>query len=234
MNMKIRIAFLTALTLILSACAAPNPTVQQGPDAEVSYDGLHRVDDARFKLAYVDPDVDFSRYTKVIPGGAVYEFRTVDKQNTQRARSSASEFWISDANRERLEKETSEIFREEIGKSTRFTMTDTRAPDALIIRGALHDIVSYVPPDIVGRGEIYLSSVGEATLIIEALDSVSGEVIFRAIERRVAESGGSMATMSSTVSTWAEVRRMLRRWATTFREGLDAVPTGSSGAAGSE
>jgi len=226
--MKMRIAFLTGLSLILSACAAPNPTVQQGPDAEVSYDGLYRVDHARFKLVYVDPAIDFSRYTKIIPGGAVYEFRTVDKHSTQRARSSASEFWISDADRERLEKETSEIFREEIAKSTRFEITDTRAPDALVIRGALHDIVSYVPPDIVGRGEIYLSSVGEATLIIEGVDSVSGEVIFRVIERRVAESAGSMPTMSSSVSSWAEVRRMLRRWASTFREGLDAVPTGSA------
>lgn len=124
--MKMRIAFLTALSVILSACAAPNPTVQQGPDAEVSYDGLHRVDDARFKLVYVDPAIDFGRYSKVIPGGAVYEFRTVDKQSTQRARSSASEFWISDADRERLEKETSEIFRQEVAKSTRFEITDTR------------------------------------------------------------------------------------------------------------
>ncbi|MGI9201623.1 MAG: DUF3313 family protein [Woeseiaceae bacterium] len=224
-----RIAFLVGLSLVVTACAAPNPTVQQGPDAEVSYDGLHRVDDARFKLVYVDPDVDFSRYTKVIPGGAVYEFRTADKHSTQRARSSASEFWISDANRERLEKETSEIFREEVAKSTRFTVTDTRAPDALIIRGALHDIVSYVPPEIVGRGEIYLSSVGEATLIIEGLDSVSGEVIFRVIERRVAETAGNMATMANSVSTWAEVRRLLRRWANTFRQGLDSIPTGSAG-----
>jgi hypothetical protein len=38
-----------------------------------------------------------------------------------------------------------------------------------------------------GRGEIYLSSVGEATLVLEAVDSLTGEVIYRAAERRTAE-----------------------------------------------
>ena len=100
---------------------------------------------------------------------------------------------------------------------------DEPGPDTLIIRGALHDIVSQVPPDIIGRGEIYLSSVGEATLIIEAVDSLSGEVIFRAIERRAAQRPGGQAIMSNTVTTWAEVRRLARRWASNLREGMDAI-----------
>ena len=83
--------------------------------------------------------------------------------------------------------------------------------------------MSNVPPDIIGRGDIYLSSVGEITLILEALDSQSGEVIFRAVERRALDRGGT-AMRSSSVTTLAEVRRVLRRWATTLRNGLDSLP----------
>ncbi len=74
-----------------------------------------------------------------------------------------------------------------------------------------------------GRGDVYLSSVGEITLILEVVDSMSGEVIVRAVERRALDRSG-MAMRSSTVNTWAEVRRVTRRWATTLRDGLDSIP----------
>ncbi len=101
-------------------------------------------------------------------------------------------------------------------------MAEAPDQDVLVIRGGLHDIVSNVPPDIIGRGDIYLSSVGEITLILEAVDSMSDEVIFRAVERRALDRSGGMR--SSSVTTTAEVRRVLRRWATTLRDGLDSIP----------
>jgi hypothetical protein len=206
---------------------ASEPTIQTGPDAEVSFDGLVRVDNARFRGVWVDPDIDFSRYTQVLPGSVEYQFRAVKKtagQTTVR-RSTDREFWIDDADRERLKEETEAIFAEELSQSTRFTVTDERGPDTLILRGALHDIVSNVPPQLIGRGEIWLSSAGEATLVIEAVDSMSGEVIARIVERRAAQRPGGQAFMANTVTTWAEVRRLLRNWAGTLREGLDALPT---------
>ena len=222
--MKIFSLVVTALVLV--GCSSKPPTIQMGEDAEISIDGLHRVDNARFASSWADPDIDFSHYTKVMPGGAEYQFRAVRK--TSRAgstRSSDTEFWISDADRERLETETAAIFAEELQNSTRFEVTDTRGDDVIIIRGALHDIVSRVPPDMVGRGEIWLSSVGEATIIIEVVDSMSNEVIFRGAERRAAEQGGgTRGVRSNSVSTWAEVRRLMRRWALTLREGLDSIP----------
>jgi hypothetical protein len=88
----------------------------------------------------------------------------------------------------------------------------------------LHDIVSNVPPDRAGRSEVFLSSVGEATLILEAVDSLSGEVIFRAVERRAAGPSTGGVRVNS-VTTWSEVRRMVRRWATTLQKGMDSLPT---------
>lgn len=218
---------LVAISLVMAACASAPPTVQSGPNAEVSYDGLHLIDNSVFKMAWADPDADWARYNKYIPGGGIYEFRAVKKGNsTYSSRSNQTEFWIDDASRLKLEEETKNIFTEELAKSTRFTVTDARAADTLIIRGALHDIVSNVPPTMnqAGRSEVYLSSVGEATLILEAVDSLSGEVIFRAVERRAAapSTGGVRA---NSVTTWSEVRRMVRRWATTLQEGMDSLPT---------
>ena len=222
-----KIYSLLFLTMVFAGCASAPPTIQTGEDAEVSFDGLHKIDNARFGSAWADPDVDFSRYSKVIPGGAEFQFRVVEKtSSTMRARSSASEYWISDADRDKLVEETSAIFAKELAESIRFEVTDTRGDDVIILRGALHDIVSNVPPDLHGRGEIYLSSVGEATIVVEVIDSMSNKVIFRGAERRAAERGGGMAIQSSSATTWSEVRRLMRRWASTVREGLDSVPGG--------
>ncbi len=214
---------LFAATVLVIGCST-EPTIQSGPDAETTFDGLVRIDHSRFAAAWIDPDIDLTQYDKILPGGAAFEFRSVQKMSaTQARRSNEREFWISDSNKQRLIDTVSEVFSEELQQSEHFTITDEPGPDTLVITGALHDIVSRVPPEDVGRSEIWLRSVGEATLIIELRDSLSNEVVYRAVERRAAESPGGTMIRANTATTWAEVRRWARRWAVRLREGLDAI-----------
>ena len=212
------------VALIVVAGCASEPSVQSGPNAETTFDGLVRIDNARFQAAWIDPDVDLTRYNKIIPGGAEFEFRNVQKMSASAARrSNERDFWISDTNRQRLIDTVTEVFDEELQRSEHFTVTDEPGPDALVIVGGLHDIVSQVPPQDVGRSEIWLRSVGEATLVIELRDSLSNEVVYRAVDRRAAGNVGNQMIRANTATTWAEVRRWARRWAVRLREGLDSV-----------
>lgn len=206
-----------------AACASKEPTLQEGPDAEVTFDGLVRVNNSVFKRAWADPDMDLSGYTKIMPGGAEFEFRAVRGATTASRSSTQREFPISEKDQEKLKQVVEEIFNEELAKSKRFTMTDEPDSDVLIIRGAMLDIVSLVPPERAGRTEIYLSRVGEITLVLELADSLSGETLVRAAERRAAERPGQQGIRSSPVTTWAEVKRLARRWAVKLRDGLDAI-----------
>ena len=218
-----RTSFWNAALLVASTVAMP-AFGQENP--EMTFDGLVQIDNGAFQLSWADPDIDFSVYEKYIPGGAEFEFRAVKKMSrAQASRSRTDEFWISDKNREKLKETVTGIFADELSKSERFAETAEPGPDTLIIRGALHDIVSRVPPELVGRGEIYLSSVGEATLVIEALDSLSGEVIYRGVERRAAARTNQQMIVSSPANTWGEVRRWARRWAVKLREGMDSIPS---------
>jgi len=65
--------FFTSAAMAITGCSSAPPTIQQGPDAEVSFDGLHVVDNAAFAAAWADPDIEFSRYNKIMPGGAFFE-----------------------------------------------------------------------------------------------------------------------------------------------------------------
>jgi len=220
-------ALFVAATALLAACAG-EPTIQSNPDAETSFDGLVKIDNSRFANAWADPDVDFTSYDKILIGNAEFEFRAV-KEHSRTAtaiRSNQREFWISDEGKQKLVDTVTAIFLEELQNSRNFAIVEETGPDVLIIVGRLHDIVARVPPDRVGRGEVFLSSVGEATLVLEARDSLSGETIYRAVDRRsIGDPGGNMdfAIQANTVTTWAEVRRWARRWATRLVEGLDSI-----------
>lgn len=222
--MKIFAVCLAAATL--TGCATTPPSVDlQG---EATFDGLLPVDNARFERAWIAPDIDLSRYTKIMSGGAEFEFVAEREISASAARrSSQTTFAISEANQQKLRDEVGRIFEDELRKSSRFTFTSTPGPDVLIVEAALLDIVSNVPPDIVGRGDIYLDRVGEATLVLQLVDSMSGETLARAAERSAAEPAGRVGMQSSSVTTWAEVRRLARRWAIKFREGLDSFPARS-------
>jgi hypothetical protein len=116
-----------------------------------------------------------------------------------------------------------EIFPEELAKTERFDVVDSNGPDTMVVKGALLDVVSRVPPQQAGRSNIITSVFGEATLVIEFIDSDSGAVIARAVERRAAQVAGGQMRDANTVTAQAEARRLMRSWATRLRGVLDEV-----------
>jgi hypothetical protein len=92
----------------------------------------------------------------------------------------------------------------------------------LLIRGALLDVVSFAPPEeSMGiRDSVYLSSVGEATLVIELRDSITEAILARAVDRRAAESAFEFRE-SNRVNNTQEVRRLAGTWARLLRDQLD-------------
>jgi len=216
---------LIAALLVLAACAAPPPAVDRSPEAVLSFDGLAPVENSVFSDAWADAEIDFSRYSKIVIAPAEFEFRAVRRSADARA-SGEREFWIGETARTELVDVVTSVFREELAASTRWEIVEVPGPDTLILVGGLLDIVSRVPPEQVGRNEVFLSSVGDAVLVLEARDSESGQTVFRGVDRSSVDSSGRGMSRANAVTTWAEVRRWARRWAVRLREGMDSVPTG--------
>jgi hypothetical protein len=212
------------LVLILGAAMvhAVEPTdaaVEGAPE-------LEKVKKAKFAETYVNPEVDFTRYNKVYLGDAHFDYRDVgpaEKSRSMHGSSSKSVFGISDADRDKFEKVVDEAFMKEMGKAKNFEISDTLDANTMIMRGAVVDIVSRVPPEFAGRSEVYLAAVGEATLVLEFLDGKTGEVLARIAERRtLGRPGGQIDMMSmptNSVTVWSDVRR----WATSSAKRLSSV-----------
>ncbi len=217
--------------LALSACSS-TPTFQTGPDAEVTHDGLTRVDGTIMSAVWAREDIDLTSYRKVMFQGLGVEFRPVDGPYSGRAgtssiqtgRSSRNEFQLDEATKQLFIEEIRGAFLEEIQRSKVFEVVENPGPDVLLINVGLLDVVSRVPPDLAGRSRIYIDRVGEATLVLEVRDSMSNAIFVRAVDRRAAERQG-MAQRSTPATNRAEVRRLGRRWATNLRNGLDTLLT---------
>ncbi len=212
-----RIIGLALMTLLGTACAT-NLTIDTSADAELSFDGLYPVEGTRVSQAWARRDVDLSGYNKIMLEGVGIQYRPVKKVAT--TRTGGTEFPIPSARKEELREVLREGFVAELGKTDRFEFVSEAGPDVLLIRGALIDVVSHVPPQRAGRSDVYLSSVGEATLVLELIDSQSEAVLIRSVDRRAAERIG-MATSSNSVNNRSEVRRLAGRWGSSLRDGLE-------------
>ena len=210
--------------LALGACATPAPTIDMSEDAELSYDGLRPILNSRAARAWAKPDLDLTVFTKIKLQGAGIEYRPGGESGrTMSSRSRGGPFEMSEDQKARFQSIAAEVALEELGKSERFTIVDEVGPDVLIVRVALLDVVSFVPPQTAGRSEVFLNRVGEATLVLELRDSITDAILARVMDRRAAEDRSGTMSRSNSVTNTTEVRRLIRRWMSTLRERLDEL-----------
>ena len=88
------------------------------------------------------------------------------------------------------------------------------------------DVVSNVAPPVAGSGYVLSNMVGEAAVVLEIIDPVSGKTVAYAAERSVIQRRGnsSIDTMmeSNSVTAFAEVKRWAGRIGSRLAKELDA------------
>ncbi len=218
-----RLALLTVASLFIFGCATSTPTIDTSPNAEVTFDGLHEVKGSTASKAWARPGLDLTGYTKILLQGAGIEYRPGGESGrTAMARSRGGPYEVTEEQKERLQQIVTEAFLDELSKSTHFTIVEESGPDVLLIRGALLDVVSYVPPEPIGRTDIYLSRLGEATLVLEIRDSITEAILARAADRRALENVSGRLVKSNRVTNQAEARFLAQDWASLLRRRLEA------------
>ena len=208
----------------IAAIAIPGCTTSPTIDtsAEVTFDGLYPLKGTRADQAWARNDVDLTRYSKIMLQSVGIEYRPGGESSRSfAARSSGGPYEVTEEQKAQFQAVMREAFLEELAKSEHFTFTSEPGPDVLLVRGALLDVVSWVPPEPVGvRSNVYLSQVGEATLVLELRDSITETILVRAVDRRAAEGSIGMRE-SNRVNNRTEIRRLARTWGSMLRDRLD-------------
>lgn len=216
---SIRLGLLVLVAAAASACG-PQPT-QPKPTGEINIEGLQQVPARNFEAAFVRPGVTFADYSKLMVDELELAFRTPDREQNQ--------FPLGEDQKTRFRAAMATAFGEELGKLENVEVVTEPGPDVLALHVRVQDIVARAPGRRVGsagRAGFALETVGEMTLVMELRDSQSDEVLIRVFDRQALE-GAAMVSGDSMVSTWEGVERLVGRWASRAREGLDRLLGGN-------
>jgi len=206
-----------AVALIL---VAPLSLQAQEGDEDKTWDGLVAIEDSNVAAAHINPDADFSVFQRVsiLEPHVAFRSNWLRDQNRSRSRN------VRASDVERIQADVAglfmEVFTEQL-EAAGYDVVNYAGEDVLVLRPAIIDL-DVTAPDTrrAGRSRTYAASTGAATLFIEMFDSLSSDLLGRAVDRRSAGRGG-FATQANRVTNRADARREFRAWADTLIEFLD-------------
>jgi len=210
-----------AFSLVLALGAALVGCASRGPSA-TEWDGLVLQPGTRLGAVFVKPGADIASYKNVLLDPVQISFATNWDPNRGR-RASAR---LTPADIASLKSGLADMFREtfraELARGG-YVLVDEEGPDTLRVTAAIIDLYITVPDTPPGRSRVYTASSGRMTLVAELRDSVTNEILARAVDARSGRSAGGGLTWTNSVTNNADARRAMGVWASALRRGLDGL-----------
>jgi hypothetical protein len=167
--------------------------------------------------AWKKPGADFSQYTHIGLLDCEVAFKRNWKMNHPGVRT---------RDMERIKKDLGEEFRKifsDVLEKGGYPIVAESDDNVLLIRPAIIDLDVAAPDtNSAGRSDTFTASAGSMTLVVEFYDSVSSEILARAIDRRNARNVGNIRWATRGSNTDA-ARKILKRWADLLVKKLDEV-----------
>jgi len=223
LRMLLAIAVLFALPAALAAKKQELP--------EVTEDGLHLIKDSKLAIVYAEPGATLAGYQKVKLLDAYVAFKKNwerDQRNTSAAPLSITSKDM-DRIRARLAEGFRDVFTETLTESG-FPVVAEAGEDVLLVRPAIINLDVKAPDTMrAGMNRTYTDSAGEMTLYVELYDSVTGDLIAKALDRRADSRNSGFYTWANSVTNSAAAQRILKGWASILVTALQEAQTSTAG-----
>ena len=194
------------------------PVLATGDDADITAEGLHRVDPSIMEAAWVKSDLDLSRYTKILLMPTAVQFRDVpEKQYDPHSGTSTTYFPLSDERKEWLRRAWRRAVDAKFSRAESYDRYDGAVSDVLVIQGFLVDVVSRIPPDIAGSSYTLVADPWSVSVVLELRDAATAELLARTIDRRHAQGLLDVSTV------WYRTENLLERWAGVLSDRLEQL-----------
>jgi len=201
-----------ALTAALCTACANGKSVP-----EVTHDGLHLVTGSKMERAWVKPGEDFSQYSRVGLLDCFVAFKKHWRLNHPSVRTHDIE-----RIKKSLAEEFRKVFTEELQKNG-YPIATGSGDDVLLVRPAIINLDIVAPDTQSDVSSItFTTSAGTMELYVELYDSVSNEILARAVDQRQASHIGDVEETSFSTNS-DDARRLLKHWADLLIEKLDEV-----------
>ena len=213
------LAIFSAMTLFAISLGLNVGPVQSDPP-EISHDGLHLLKGHKSSIVYVDPEADFSIYTKYMMLDPYVSFKKNWERDTRVAGRRVPKDYIAKMKVAAADL-LIEVFQEELEAVGGYPLVDTVDDDVLLLRPVIVDLMVTAPDvPVAGRVRQYTSSSMAATLYLELYDSVTGDILLRLIDRQAVRDHG-YARWANSVTNRADAKRIYKRWAVWMRTSWD-------------
>lgn len=213
--------FAAALAAVGLIAAAFTPAIADPPPM---WDNLVRTGSKTFDSVYILPGADFSRYTKVILEPTEVAFKKDwqrDYNNTIRGVSGRIQNKDVQAAIDLARTGMGDVMNKAY-QNAGYQVVTAPSDDALRIHTAILNLDVTAPDKMLpGRNSTYSEQAGEATLVIEARDSVTGEILGRAADRRLA--GDSRMFVRNRMMNRKDFKALFTRWANASASGLNQL-----------
>ncbi len=191
---------------------------------EITEDGLHRVHDAKLAVVYAEPGADLGSYSKVM----ISEPSVAFKKNWGRDLRSGSASKLSTSSRVNTTKikkdlalEFETVFTDKLTGGGYDVVTEA-GDDVLLISPSIVNLDINAPQTSgAGRTNQYVRSAGEMTMYLELYDSVTGDLIAKALDRQVDRENNEMMTWANSATNKAAAERILNGWADILLKALN-------------
>jgi hypothetical protein len=209
MSSKSRFSMIVGLSLGLMISF---PTLAKQELPEITVDGLHLMEDSKLAVVYAKPDVDLGVYNRVMLLDAGVAFKKNWKRDQNRSYPNKVNSRDMDRIKERLANLFHEVFTEKLVEAGYELVSET-ADDVLIVRPAIINL-DVEAPDVASANRSYTltQSAGEMTLYLELYDSLTGDLLGKALDRQ-ADRESAYLTWQTRSSNRVAAESMLKSWA---------------------
>ena len=190
-------------------------TLASTPPAE--WDGLVRVENRRLDHMYLLPDVSFAGYTRVRLDPVEVSFA----RNWNPNRSPSQRLRPSDVQniKSALANEFRRVFSDALTRAG-YKLVDEDGDDVLRVQAAIVNLYITAPSAAAqGRSRTFIANTGQMTLVAELRDSVTGQLLARAVDT-IRGRGTGQFQLASPVTNMADARRALSQWADVLVTGI--------------
>src|SRR5215469_5537083 len=175
------------LAATATANAALAPLATRAAELPKSWDGLVLVKSEKLRAVYLAPGADFAPYDKVLLGPTEVAFA----KNWVRDYNDSADLdhQLSDSDAQRIMKAVRAGFQSIFSKAfdkAGYTVVTTPAKDVLQLNSAVINLALTAPSTDADFSASYASTAGQATMILEARDSLTGALLGRALDAEVA------------------------------------------------
>jgi hypothetical protein len=207
-----------ALLLWQAGESRAQPPTASGPNAEITREGLHRVNPALMEAAFVRPDFDLSSYTKLVDVPPVVQFRDVPKApSNARSRAMTEEFPLPEDRKEWLGDQWRRAVGEQFARLRSEDIYTSDLTGVLVVQGLLLDVVSRIPPPGSESNYTLVNNPWSATVVLELRDAATGDLLARTVDRRNATGLLELGTV------WHRTPDLIERWAQVLVQRLEQL-----------